>query len=537
MMHTRRVLGTAAVAVTVGGGLLLPTQAANAAPTCSYTANTTTHTYSLTGDCTVTATQNIEAGWSIDGNGHTLTADATGGFSGPIIRSASGTAGQDPPPVMNVRHLVIRTTGFSNATGPVVGILFDGAQGQVSDVHMTGVNTGSAADEGYGVEADNSVGAAFTLANRAQVKIGNGTSISGYQTAGIYGHGDLKLTVLRAVIGAGGIPGKAVDGVLADNGAHGSVKESTITLTGASSPSQTSFSAGVRIIQTRRVEVRRNVFSGADADFGVSVEGPSPTGNKTTGVIDCNVFNRTAPTGPDPYGVAAGLWSGAKTQLLLTNATFQGQWSHKSAVIGTSVGAGPSNIHDGHCPPNAPRHVVAHGGDGRSKVTWKASVPFIPNYAPVTTYKVSAKAAGHKAVVQTVTSPATSAVLKGLNNKLNYKVTVTAQSSGGQTGATDKLYATKVSLSATPARVHRGGKSTLSGRLTSKDSSVRLSNRKVQIWAKPLGGKWSQIGTVTTKGGGHFTRVVRTQRKTTYKAVYLGKPGLAGQHKTTVSVR
>ena len=201
------------------------------------------------------------------------------------------------------------------------------------------------------------------------------------------------------------------------------------------------------------------------------------------------------------------------------------------------MGTGPTNVHDGHCPPSAPTHVVAQGGDRRSKVTWKASVPFVPDYAPVTSYKVSAKAAGHKAVVQNVKAPRTSTVLKGLNNKLNYTVTVTAKSSGGQTGATDKLYATKVSLSATPGTVHRGGKSTLSGRLTSKDSSVRLSKRSVQIWAKPVGGHWSKIATVQTKGGGNFSKVVKTHRKTTYKAVYLGKPGLAGQHKTTVSVR
>jgi hypothetical protein len=110
---------------------------------------------------------------------------------------------------MTVGHVTIDATGAG-----ADGILFYGAEGSVKDSTIQGGQNG--------VEADNSVGAVFgTITD--QVKVG-GTTITGYQHAGVYAHGDLKLNVLLAVIGspepASG-PSPGCDGV----GSHGSTGE------------------------------------------------------------------------------------------------------------------------------------------------------------------------------------------------------------------------------------------------------------------------------------------------------------------------
>jgi hypothetical protein len=532
-MQTRRFLGVGAAAATVIG-LLLPMEAAVAATACVFSDNTTTHSRALTGDCDLSATLDVADGWSIDGNGHTITVDGTG-FTGPIIQSASGTGG-GAPASMTVGHLNINAVNFGNATGNIVGILFDGAKGRVNQVSISGVSQGTLGGQGYGVEIANTAGATFATID--QVKIDNGTTITGYRQAAVHVTDGMRFTVLRSTIGSPDAPSaEGAAGILVDGLAHGAITENHISLSDAEPASPTAFRAGVKISESLRVEVKRNVFTGNNADFGVSVENPAQA-QKTTAAIDCNLFNRSDSSASDTYGVAVAQWgNGSKTNVQLTNATFTGNWKRNSGVVtGTTVSAGPANVHDGHCPPTAPTNVVAKGGDGQSKVVWHAAAAPGP-WAPLSGYKVSAKAAGHPAIVKTVGAGATSAKLTGLNNSRTYKVTVTAQSSGGQANGSVKLYPTKVSLSASPGSIHHGGSAKLSGTLSGRDPNGRFSKRTIEIWAKPKGGHWSKIGTVKTKGGGHFSRIVKPRRTTTYKAVYGGHPGLASHATATVIVK
>lgn len=531
-MHIRRVLGATAAAATVAG-LLLPTDAAMAATACAFSDNTTTMTHSLTGDCDLTSTLTVEDGWTVDGNSHTITVDGSG-FVGPIIRSTPATSGA-PAKSMTVAHLTINAVNFGGATGNIVGILFDGAKGRVNQVSISGVSQGTLGGHGYGVEIANSAGATF--ASTDQVKIDNGSSISGYQQAAVHVTDGMRFTVLRSTIGsptAANAEGAA--GILVDGQAHGAITENHISLSDAEPATPTAFRAGVRIFESLRVEVKRNDFTGTNADFGVSVENPAQA-QKTTAAVDCNLFRRNDTSASDTYGVAVAQWgSGSKTNVQLTNATFQGNWKADSGTVsGTTVTAGPTNVHDGHCPPGAPTQVAPAGGDRRSKVTWHATAA--PFYAPLTGYLVTAEAKGHPAVSTTVGPNATSATVTGLKNKLTYVVTVTAQSSGGAAGATDRLYPTRIHLVADPATIHRGSKATLRGTLSSGDPKAHLAKRTIHIWAKPKGGKWAKIGKVRTTGGGHFSRTVKPRKKTAYRAVYSGRPDLASQRLVTVVVR
>ena len=430
MMHTRRVLGVAAATATVVGGLLLPMEAAVAA-TCAFNDDATTKISSLTDDCTLDSTLNLDDGWTLDGNNHTITAAGT--VNGAVIESAHGTAG-NAPPSMTVGHVTIDATGAGGGTD---GILFDGAQGRVTDVTVQGGQDG--------VEADNSAGADFATTG-AQVKVGRST-IRGYQHAGVYAHGDLKLNVLGAVIGEpGGGGGASVAGVWMEEGAHGGVKDSRIKLSDAQPASPTTFGAGVRIEKDdsltlpRRVEVKRNVFTGTNADFGISVTNEFPT-KKITADTNCNLFRRNDTSNDDPYGVGVAQWQDTpKTNVLVSNSTFKGNWNRDTGTVsGTTVTAGPDNTlarSTSTCPPGAPRHVRANGGDHKIKVTWRRAIA--PEYAPLTGYRVKAKAKGLHAVTKKVGPKATSAVLKGLKNNRRWVVTVTARSNGGKASATDR---------------------------------------------------------------------------------------------------
>jgi hypothetical protein len=275
------------------------------------------------------------------------------------------------------------------------------------------------------------------------VKVG-GTTITGYQHAGVYAHGDLKLSVLLAVIGPDAASG-SVAGVWMEQGAHGSIKENRIRLSDAE-PVSPSFGAGVRIekdatTSPRRVEVKRNVFTGGDADFGISVSNESQLA-KMTADTNCNLFRRHDTSTHDPFGVGVAQWqNSSKTNVMVSNSTFQGNWKHETGTItGTTVTAGPDNTLGGStstCPPGPPTHVRAARGDHRAKVTWHAAAA--PAYAPLTGYRVKAKAAGHPAITKKVGPKATSAVLKGLSNKRAYVITVTARSNGGHASGTVRL--------------------------------------------------------------------------------------------------
>jgi hypothetical protein len=524
MMQTKRVLGATAAAVT-GIGLLLPMHPAlaNVGP-CASKDNAATQVHRLTGDCVLTSTLQVEDGWTIDGNQHTITLAP--GFTGPVIQNSSGASGQRA--TMRVMHLSIAASGAS------AGILFDGARGRVHDVDIHG---GPGND--YGVEVENTAGAVFQATD--QVKTDAGTTISGYQRAGVYVSGDLKFTVFRTTIGAPvHIPGQVVAGVLAEGRAHGAVKESGITLsdTEPAAPPN-SFSAGVRMEDTGHMEIKRNVFAGTNADFGVSIRSTSPT-RPWAAIVDCNLFRRDDSSATDTYGVGVGRWAGGNENVVLTNSTFQGNWQHETGTIsGTDVTAGPLNsLHQqtNKCSPaTPPTHVLSSGGDHRSKVTWQAAGAW--PWLPVTDYTVTARTAGHPAVSNTVGPTATSAVLTGLKNRLTYTVTVTARTSGQSASARDKLYPTRITLRAKPRTIHRGGKAALRGTLSSTDRQMRLAKHKVAIWAKPKGHKWTRIATVRTKSGGVFSLRVKPHTRTTYRAVYSGHPNLASSHKTTLRVR
>jgi len=541
-------MGVACAALTTTA-LVLPASSASAVQAfgdnCTADDTTTPNTWILQADCTTSSTIVIPDGITLDGKLHTITALEAPGtpFSGPIIASASGTTGA--PTVLKVQKLSI-TTNFGAVSGanPAVGIKFDGAYGSVSNVTISAVSHGNPGDDGYGIEADNSVGAPMTATQQVRI---SATTVIRYQKYGVYAHGPVKVSLINSTVRSSGDPsGSQIDGLAADavflaSGTTGTIKGSHISVNGWTGPGRPgdTYGTGIRLYNTGgRIGVTNNVIdSTTGGDVGLSVDNDPVSIVRTTADVSCTLFSRGSTPSPDPYGFGVLRFTDAskKTSSPISDSTFTG-WGQDTAIYnGTSFVAGDPNNAAGQCPPSSPTAVFARGGDHSSKVTWKAGSPLA--YAPVTGYTVSAKAAGHKAVTTSAGPNATSATLTGLNNTLTYTVTVQADSNGGSTTSTDMLYPTTLSFGAKPAIISKGQKSVLHGTLSSRDPKAKLARRAIVISAKPAGGSWSKLKTVRTSPSGAFSLGVRPHKRTSYQASYAGGPDLASTRVTTVRVR
>ena len=190
--------------------------------TCTFTTVGTTMT--LDGDCTTDTTIAIPNGYTLDGNGHTITAvDPSGGhFKGGIVENAGSVA--------HVTDLGVATSGLGNVCDSgddrLRGILFDGASGSITDSIVTDINQGaSGCQEGNGIEVRN-----FPLTpNTVYVTIADNV-ITGYQKTGIVANGEVSVAVTgNMVVGAGPVPYIAQNGIQLGFGASGEVRGNDIS--------------------------------------------------------------------------------------------------------------------------------------------------------------------------------------------------------------------------------------------------------------------------------------------------------------------
>ena len=121
---------------------------------CLANTDVATETATLTADCSTSTTLQVADGWTIDGNGHTITAVETActSFTGAVVQNA-GTS-------MSIRDLTVATTpewanAGKNSGGNLAGIRFKNAFGSLSHVTVTGISHGNGVQEGNGIDVDN----------------------------------------------------------------------------------------------------------------------------------------------------------------------------------------------------------------------------------------------------------------------------------------------------------------------------------------------------------------------------------------------
>jgi hypothetical protein len=211
-------VGVLAAALSIPG----PSPLAN---TCGFT--TVGATMTLTGDCTTDTTITIPDGFTLDGDGYTLTAvDPFGGhFLGAVVASAGTEA--------HVQDLRITTSGLADVCDAgadrLRGILFDGASGSITGNTVTNIRQGaSGCQEGNGIEVRN---APFDGTHPAtkHVTIASNTVI-GYQKTGILGNGDVFAEVTgNVVVGLGPVAYIAQNGIQIGFGGMGEVRGNDIS--------------------------------------------------------------------------------------------------------------------------------------------------------------------------------------------------------------------------------------------------------------------------------------------------------------------
>lgn len=187
-----------AIAITsILGSSSISFNNAQATTDCTFTTSGTTMT--LDADCTTDLTIFVPDGFTLDGNGYTITAvDPVGDhFRGAVIQNA-GT-------VAHVTNLIVTTSGLANACDAgddrLRGIMFESASGSITHNEVNNINQGpSGCQEGNGIEVRN---APFdgTHLDTQTVEISHNT-ITDWQKTGIVANGDVDVNIQHNQIGA-----------------------------------------------------------------------------------------------------------------------------------------------------------------------------------------------------------------------------------------------------------------------------------------------------------------------------------------------
>jgi hypothetical protein len=176
---------------------------------CLFSDNALTKTRTLLGDCSTSETILVPDGWTLDGDGHTISAyDPEGDhFRGAVVAN-DGTTAHVTDVTITTYHLAdICDAGDDRLRG----IMLDGAAGSITNNRVIDLNQGlSGCQEGNAIEVRN---APFNTAGPDLVVTISGNEVSGYQKTGILANGSVLATILgNEVVGWG------PTGVIAQNG-------------------------------------------------------------------------------------------------------------------------------------------------------------------------------------------------------------------------------------------------------------------------------------------------------------------------------
>ncbi len=245
---------------------ILPAGAAGASTTCTFTTVGTTMT--LDADCTTDATILILDGFTLDGDGHTITAvDPVGGhFLGAVVKNGGAEA--------HVTNLTVTASGLANACDGgddrLRGILLDGAAGSITKSTVIGINQGaSGCQEGNAIEVRN---APFdgTHPGTLQVEIAHNV-VESYQKTGIVANGDVDVDIHHNVVGASATQENlAANSIQIGFGALGSVTHNQIDGNQWKGTSDWAATAILIYDASPGVEVSQNNIGG-NSDVGVYV--------------------------------------------------------------------------------------------------------------------------------------------------------------------------------------------------------------------------------------------------------------------------
>lgn len=292
--------------VVAAAALLSLAPPAEAATTCTFTVVGSVMT--LNADCTTDAAIIVPDGFTLNGNGFTITAvDPAGGhFKGAVVMNGGATA--------FVSNLTVEALALANVcdagANRLRGIMFEGASGSITHVTVKNINQGpSGCQEGNAIEIRK---APFdgTHPDTATVTVSHST-LTGWQKTGIVANGDVFATIVHNTIGASATQANlAANSVQFGFGGGGILQHNHIE--GNIWTTNTSWaSSAVLVYLAAPVNVSKNNIGG-NADVGIWIE-------SNYAVVD---NNRVFEDGPDGYyDIGIGSWG---TNNLVTNNKVRG---------------------------------------------------------------------------------------------------------------------------------------------------------------------------------------------------------------------
>ncbi len=243
-------------------------------PTNNCVFDTAGTTMTLMADCWTTQTIKVPDGYTLNGNGHTITAvDPEGGhFLGAVVQNAGAS--------MNVQNLTVTADALANVCDNdpnwLVGILLKNASGKVVNNQVVGINQGaSGCQEGSGILVAN-VDEGTTFPNYTTDAVGMvaveiaRNVVDDYQKRGVAVFGDVNASIHHNRVGDSATQANlAANSVHLDFGATGVVSYNTIYgnqwLNDANSGS-----SALLLFETNNVTVRLNTINGA-SDYGIYI--------------------------------------------------------------------------------------------------------------------------------------------------------------------------------------------------------------------------------------------------------------------------
>ena len=227
---------------------------------CQFSDNPATSTRTLLADCDTSRTISVPNGWTLDGDGHSITAKdpADGHFVGAVVRNAGTSA--------SVRNLTVTASSLNDVCDGgddrLRGIMLDGASGSIVGNTVVGINQGaSGCQEGNAIEVRN---APFDDTGVDKVVTISDNEVSDYQKGGIVANGSVNVTIVRnKVQGVGPVDYIAQNGIQLAFGATGIIESNTMSdnfYTGSD------VACGLLFFDADGAKQKKNTFAGNERD-------------------------------------------------------------------------------------------------------------------------------------------------------------------------------------------------------------------------------------------------------------------------------
>ncbi len=470
-----------------------------------YTVDPATSTINLAGDVTTSQTAYVYDGYTVDGSGHTLTADSSPDpWVGAVLRNAGSS--------MDVSDLTVTGQNLGGACDAgdnrLMGIYYKDAGGSVTNTSISGITQGDGCQEGIAlyIRSTDPTPDAVTADH---------VSVTNYQKGGVTVTGQgADLTLTNSSIGPAGAPdGSSMSQQIAANGlqisfgATGTVHGTTIA--GNEWDVDGNWSAtAVLIYQAAGAVFTQNTVNGADTDEGVYV-----TGSDAVTVTDNTIERTVTPSDTlDLWGIGIDLSSGGNSNTLVANNYLDG-WNINSLGLD---------------PLPAPALTLTSTKPGQITASWGSGIEHT-EAGPASNYLVSIAPgpAAHQ-----VGGSADSTTFTGLSSTTAYQVTLQGRNPAFNTrnslylsnpGATPDVSASlaaapQATAKLRPAKVRFGSTGKVRGLVST--SGLAVSGAAVTVYGKPKGAPgFHLVGSTTTNASGHWRVAVKPRYATSYYAI------------------